>query len=687
MWTIRWCCRTGGCESTGNFHGAPLGFAADFLAIAAAEVGAISERRVDRLLDVTRSRELPAFLSPDPGVNSGLMIAQYTAAGIVAENRRLAAPASVDSLPTSGMQEDHVSMGWAADGQAAPGAGQPAQPARRRTARRGARPAAAGAPAPVAGRPRCCGHGGGVGEPGARHGSWPRCWNAVRDLVAGPDLRAAIEAELGPLPDRLHRPTSPLDRRVGSASSRSEMIGVPRRDTPTTHPPLDRRTEPQQGRRHAARARKALPRWLIASFSAGVSSALVRAVAVGDEDRVVAEAARSRGASRTSRPRCSPWVTISRPSGSTSGGGADERGPRCSSGTSATCASSSSRFARSSPCLPAHRALNTPGIPLSASTAMPESSAIVGSPVCRTPSRAFSKRVVGERQPGLGNLHIGRNVVEPDDVDGQRGCAAVRRASSRCGSPAGYFITATALRCSSVSSRQPATPRSSSASSSAAAEHALLAGALHLDEVAGAGADDVHVDVGDDVLLVAQVQPRLAADDADADRRHRALQHRLGRPAELAPAGQPLHRVVQRHVRAGDRRGAGAAVGLQHVAVDDDGVLAERLEVDAGAQRPPDQPGDLVGAPADLPADALAVVAGGRGAGQHGVLGGEPAEAGALAPARHALGDAGGAQHPGLAELDEHRALRVQGPVPGQGHAGRSSSRCTVIGSRSGTDS
>ena len=77
-------------ESTGNFHGAPLGFAADFLAIAAAEVGAIAERRVDRLLDVTRSRDLPPFLTPDPGVNSGLMIAQYTAAGIVAENRRLA---------------------------------------------------------------------------------------------------------------------------------------------------------------------------------------------------------------------------------------------------------------------------------------------------------------------------------------------------------------------------------------------------------------------------------------------------------------------------------------------------------------------------------------------------------------------------------------------------------------------
>lgn len=101
-------------ESTGNFHGAPLGFAADFLAIAAAEIASIAERRVDRLLDVTRSRGLPAFLALDPGVNSGLMIAQYTAAGVVADNRRLAMPASVDSLPTSGMQEDHVSMGWAA---------------------------------------------------------------------------------------------------------------------------------------------------------------------------------------------------------------------------------------------------------------------------------------------------------------------------------------------------------------------------------------------------------------------------------------------------------------------------------------------------------------------------------------------------------------------------------------------
>ena len=101
-------------ESNGNFHGEPLAFAADFLAIAAAEVGAIAERRVDRMLDPHRSQGLPPFLAEEPGVNSGLMVAQYTAAALVAENRRLAAPASVDSLPTSGMQEDHVSMGWGA---------------------------------------------------------------------------------------------------------------------------------------------------------------------------------------------------------------------------------------------------------------------------------------------------------------------------------------------------------------------------------------------------------------------------------------------------------------------------------------------------------------------------------------------------------------------------------------------
>lgn len=101
-------------ESCGNFHGAPVAAVADFLAISIADVGAISERRTDRLLDRTRSHGLPPFLSPDAGVNSGLMIAQYAQAAMVAENRRLAVPASADTLPTSAMQEDHVSLGWSA---------------------------------------------------------------------------------------------------------------------------------------------------------------------------------------------------------------------------------------------------------------------------------------------------------------------------------------------------------------------------------------------------------------------------------------------------------------------------------------------------------------------------------------------------------------------------------------------
>ncbi|MDH4279701.1 MAG: histidine ammonia-lyase [Acidimicrobiia bacterium] len=101
-------------ESCGNFHGAPLGFAADFLAIALAEVGAIAERRLDRLLDRNRNHGLAPFLADEVGVDSGLMIGHYTVASMVAENRRLAAPASVDSMPTSALQEDHVSMAWGA---------------------------------------------------------------------------------------------------------------------------------------------------------------------------------------------------------------------------------------------------------------------------------------------------------------------------------------------------------------------------------------------------------------------------------------------------------------------------------------------------------------------------------------------------------------------------------------------
>ena len=101
-------------QSNGNFHGAPVGYVLDFLAIVATDLGSMAERRTDRALDQNRSAGLPPFLAQDPGVDSGLMIAQYTQAGLVSENKRLSTPASIDSIPSSGMQEDHVSMGWAA---------------------------------------------------------------------------------------------------------------------------------------------------------------------------------------------------------------------------------------------------------------------------------------------------------------------------------------------------------------------------------------------------------------------------------------------------------------------------------------------------------------------------------------------------------------------------------------------
>jgi histidine ammonia-lyase len=103
---------SGEVTSNGNFHGAPIGYVLDFLAIAATDLSSISERRTDRFLDKFRSHGLNPFLAEDAGVDSGLMIAQYTQAGLVSENKRLSVPASVDSIPSSAMQEDHVSMGW-----------------------------------------------------------------------------------------------------------------------------------------------------------------------------------------------------------------------------------------------------------------------------------------------------------------------------------------------------------------------------------------------------------------------------------------------------------------------------------------------------------------------------------------------------------------------------------------------
>ncbi len=100
--------------SNGNFHGQPLAFALDALAMAVSELASISERRLERLVNPNLSEGLPAFLTPDGGLNSGFMIPQYVAASLVSENKVLCHPASVDSIPTSAGQEDHVSMGNAA---------------------------------------------------------------------------------------------------------------------------------------------------------------------------------------------------------------------------------------------------------------------------------------------------------------------------------------------------------------------------------------------------------------------------------------------------------------------------------------------------------------------------------------------------------------------------------------------
>ncbi len=186
-------------ESCGNFHGAPLAQACDFLAIAAADVAAIAERRTDRLLDASRSQGLPPFLADDAGVNSGMMIAQYTQAAMVAESRRLAAPASVDSLPTSAMQEDHVSMGWGAARKmraavvnlARVVAVEAACAARGLDLRAPMSPAAGTAAALGAVRAA-------VPGPGPDRWLGPEL-AAVEALVAGGGLLAAVEAEIGEL--------------------------------------------------------------------------------------------------------------------------------------------------------------------------------------------------------------------------------------------------------------------------------------------------------------------------------------------------------------------------------------------------------------------------------------------------------------------------------------------------------
>jgi histidine ammonia-lyase len=187
-------------ESNGNFHGAPVAYVLDFLAVAVADVASMSERRTDRFLDVARSHGLPPFLAGDAGVDSGLMIAQYTAAGIVSELKRLAVPASVDSIPSSAMQEDHVSMGWAAGRKlrrAVDGLTR-VLAIELMTAARGLDLRAPLAPAPATGAVRDALRTAGVAGPGPDRFLAPEIEAAV-DAVRVGVVRAAAEAVTGPL--------------------------------------------------------------------------------------------------------------------------------------------------------------------------------------------------------------------------------------------------------------------------------------------------------------------------------------------------------------------------------------------------------------------------------------------------------------------------------------------------------
>ena len=169
--------------SAGNFHGEPLALALDLAAMSLAEIGSISERRTFRMLTASLS-ELPPFLTSDSGLNNGYMIAQYTAAALVAENKILCHPASVDSIPSSGDQEDHVSMGMTAAFNS-PGGRQRAGDPRHRSALRGPGDRPSGA------APARCRHAG-----GAR--SRPRSRGALdQDRYLAPEIEAVARAVAG----------------------------------------------------------------------------------------------------------------------------------------------------------------------------------------------------------------------------------------------------------------------------------------------------------------------------------------------------------------------------------------------------------------------------------------------------------------------------------------------------------
>src|SRR3984885_6451817 len=277
------------------------------------------------------------------------------------------------------------------------------------------------------------------------------------------------------------------------------------------------------------------------------------------------------------------------PSGSASAATQTNAAPRLP--ISLSWPSTSSRLARSSPCLPAQRADRIPGMPFSAFTVRPESSETAGRPVCAAIARALSSALSANVLPVSGTSGASGNSSRPTSSPRNPASARMRFSSATL---CAFLVASTTRELTATERlglqrhvlqagqlRTAGRAQVEQAVQQRAGERLALGGALDLHEVTGPGADHVHVGLGRRVFLVAEVQPRLAADDADGDGGDGGDQRAALQLAALAP---PVDRVRERHVSPGDRGRPGAAVRLQDVAVDDDRVLAERLVVDAGAQ-------------------------------------------------------------------------------------------------------
>ena len=302
---------------------------------------------------------------------------------------------------------------------------------------------------------------------------------------------------------------------------------------------------------------------------------------------------------------------------------------------------------------PAKRAERTPGRPPSASASIPESSAIAGAPVASAAARALISAFSSNVSPVSGGSSTasgsGSSGASGSSRWNSRSLWALRVARTSRAMPCGYPV---ALAWTARRPSMPALGQGEELVEVRARERRALGGRLDLDEAAFAGHDDVGVDLRARVLRVVEVEQRLAVDDAAGDGGDRAGERQRGELAlvDQAPAGE-----LERDVAAGDRGAARAAVGLQDVAVDVDGALAELGEVDDAADRAADQPLDLDGAAVGAALGDVALLAVAGGGGEHPVLRRQPAAALPLHPARHRLVDRRGADHLRLAARDQRR--------------------------------